>query len=106
MVIAKKKKSIGSGQNLKKLESAIAVALGASLFPYKAYSDTDDIQSITIFYLSPRNAKTLMWLLYISTKPYRDTRDEPLSLMSLLGFIYIPLTTEVTQKSIITPGNS
>lgn len=92
--------------DFKKLESPIAVALGASLFAYKTYSDTDDIQSITIFYLSLRNAKTLMWLLYISTKPYSDTRDEPLSVMSLLGFTYIPLTTEVTQESIITPGNS
>lgn len=67
--------------DFKKLESPIAVALGDSLFAYKTYSDTDDIQSITIFYLSPRNAKTLMWLLYISTKPYRDTKGEPLSVM-------------------------
>lgn len=56
--------------DFKKLESPIAVALGDSLFAYKTYSDTDDIQT-----------KTLMWLLYISTKPYRDTKDEPLSVM-------------------------
>lgn len=35
--------------DFKKLESPIAVALGDSLFAYKTYSDTDDIQSITIF---------------------------------------------------------